>query len=240
MRGLERPQLARRRGQPRRRHERVEAPVPRRGLARRAGRGEAADRRVLERLREMAQGDSGGVERGLGLGAAQARPEPCGERAPVDLDVAHAREVERHEALELAAVGIDAPDDARAAAEGDDRDALFAAGGEDARDLLGVGGKENRVGRAREARRAAAGSGRGSSGRPSGGCGPRGRSAPRRGPRRRARCSGSGLGSGSLTCARSTGGVSWVAPTSASSSAIASADSSGWRSAGPHPHHFVS
>ena len=52
-------------------HHVVEPAVPRRGLAAGPGRGEPAERGVLERLREVAQGQPVPVEQPLGLGRAQ-------------------------------------------------------------------------------------------------------------------------------------------------------------------------
>ena len=69
VRGFQGPQLAGRGEQADRADQRVEAPVAARGLAGRAGRGEAADRRVLEGLREVAEGE------------ALARPAPPPPRA---------------------------------------------------------------------------------------------------------------------------------------------------------------
>ena len=53
----------------------VEAPVAARGLPGGAGRGEAADRRVLEGLREVAEGEPLRAQRRLRLGPAQAGAE---------------------------------------------------------------------------------------------------------------------------------------------------------------------
>ena len=58
----------------------------------------------------------------------------------------HRGEVERDEALEAAALGLDAADDAGAAAERHDGDSGGRAGREDGGDGLGVGGREHGVG----------------------------------------------------------------------------------------------
>ena len=94
--------------------------------ARRPGRGEAADRRVLEGLREVAEDEPVPRQRRFGLRAAQAGSQGRGQRAAVDLDSAQAAEVEADQALVGAAQRLDAADDAGPAPEGDDRDALAA------------------------------------------------------------------------------------------------------------------
>ena len=67
-----------------------EAAVAARGLPGRAGRGEAADRRVLEGLREVAERRRPRGQRRFRLGPAQAGAEARGQRAAVDLDPARA------------------------------------------------------------------------------------------------------------------------------------------------------
>ena len=74
--------------------ELVEAPVSARGLAGGAGGRHAADGRLLEGLREVADRVAEAAEGRLGLGAAQARAEPGGERGAVEVDGAQRGHVE--------------------------------------------------------------------------------------------------------------------------------------------------
>ncbi len=80
VRGRERAQLADRGRHRQRGDEVVEATVAGRRLAGGASGREAADRRVLERLREVPEGQPLRAQRILGLGSAQARPEGRGQR----------------------------------------------------------------------------------------------------------------------------------------------------------------
>ena len=133
-------QLAGRGEQADRADQRVEAPVAARGLAGRAGRGEAADRRVLEGLREVAEGQA------LARRAPPPPPARAGRRRGArsasggrPSTSRSAAEVEADQALVGAAQRLDPADDAGAAAEGDDGDALAGADVEDPAQRLGVG-----------------------------------------------------------------------------------------------------
>ena len=77
----------------------VEAPVARRGLAGRPRGRAAADRHVLEALREVPERQPARAEQALELGAAQRPRRPArGRETRVDvLDGVQAREVERHD-----------------------------------------------------------------------------------------------------------------------------------------------
>ena len=104
----------------------------------------------------MPEREARGVERRLGLGAAQPRPEPRGHRDRVDVDAAHRGEVERDEPVEPVAHRLDPADDARAAAEGHDRNALGRAGREHRLHVSASGGARTASG-ALSTRRSASG-----------------------------------------------------------------------------------
>ena len=146
MRGRQRAQVPGRGEQPHRADQRVEAPVAAGGLARRAGRGEAADRRVLEGLREVAEGEALGAERRLRLRPAQPGAEPRGERGVVDDDFAQRGQVEADQRRVGAAQGLDPADHAGAAAERHHGDVVRRAGVDQPTDGGRVGGDEDRVG----------------------------------------------------------------------------------------------
>ena len=106
-------------------HERVEPAVARGGLARGTRHREAADRGVLEGLREVAQGQAVLGKQRLGLRATQTRLEGGGHRVGVDREQpVEADQVEGDHAGEVAAPSDQAADDRGAAAEGDQRDAV--------------------------------------------------------------------------------------------------------------------
>ncbi len=146
-----RAHLRRRRDQAHRADEVVEAAVATRGLPRRPGRGEAADRRVLEGLGEVAEDEAGPVQLGFGLGAAEAGAQGRGQRSGVDADLAQADQIETYQSPVGAPLGGDAADDAGATAEGDDRHPLRRADLEHPAHLLRVGRADDGVGRRIEA-----------------------------------------------------------------------------------------
>ena len=151
MRGLERAERARRRGQPQGGDELVEAPVAARGLPGGAGRREPADRRVLERLRKVAQSDALRGKRFLRLGSPEPRPEGGGHRGVVDLDALQAPEIQRDEAFEGAPQRLHAPNHARAPAERHHPDALPPTDLQHARKLVLAARQHDRIWRIRQA-----------------------------------------------------------------------------------------
>ena len=128
--------------------QRVEAAVAGAGLAARAGRGEAADRGVLPRLRVVAERQALGGEQRLGLGTAQARLEGRGHRGVVDRDQPlHPHQVEAEHAGEPLASGDQPTRDRRTAAERDHREVVLDREGEHGRDLVVGAGTYDGVGR---------------------------------------------------------------------------------------------
>ncbi len=123
-------------------HEVVEATVATGCLTARPRRGEAADRRVQEALREVPERVAARGEQLLGLGAGRAGAEGRDERGLVEREESGGpREIERDHSAVRAGRGIHAADDRRAAAEGYDRDIVRVAGAEDVEDLgMGCGG----------------------------------------------------------------------------------------------------
>src|SRR5204863_1490194 len=100
---------------------------------------------VLERLREVAEGEAAAPQGVLGLGAEQAGTEPGGKRARVKGDIAQPAEIEADHALAAAAARLDPADHAGTAPERDYRDLLGGTGREQRRDP-GLIGKYDRVG----------------------------------------------------------------------------------------------
>ena len=145
VRRLQRAQVAGRRQQAHRADHGVEAPVAAGGLPGGAGGGEAADRRVLEGLREVAEGQALAAQRRLRLRPAQAGAEAGAERAAVDLDLTQRPEVEADQPCVNPAQGLDAADDAGAAAERHDGDPGAGADLEDASQRLRIGRHHDRV-----------------------------------------------------------------------------------------------
>ncbi len=129
-------------------HHLVEAPVPGGVLARGAGGREAADGGVAEALRVVAEFPAALGEQFLGGRAGEAGAEDglAGGLVQVEQPV-EAAQVERDDGSEAAALGVEAADDAGAAAERDDGDAVFGAHREDGGDLLLAAGQHDRVGR---------------------------------------------------------------------------------------------
>ena len=126
----------------------VEPAVTRRVLARRSGRGEAADRGELEALREVAEREAAFAEQAFGLrpGDAGAQFGLAGDLVE-RVQLVEAPQVQRYHGLELAAHGIEPADHAGAAAERDDGDAALRAEAQDLGDLVFVAGQQHRVGR---------------------------------------------------------------------------------------------
>ena len=126
---------------------RVEAAVAGAGLPARPGGREAADRRVLEGLGVVAEGQPVPGQQRLGLGTAQARLEGRGHRDLVDgEEPLHPHQVEADQAGEAVAAGGEATRHARAAAEGDDRDPVLGGPREQGHDLVVPVGSHDRVG----------------------------------------------------------------------------------------------
>ncbi len=147
VRGGERAQLTGRGDHREGGYELVEASVAARRLAGGPRRREAADGRVLERLREMADREPVRAHGVLGLGAAQTRSEGGDERDAVDLDAAHPAQIQRDQALVRAGDRVDAADHAGSAAERDHRDPLARADLEHVGELGRLAGHDHRVGR---------------------------------------------------------------------------------------------
>jgi hypothetical protein len=108
----------------------VEASVAGRGLSAGAGRGEAADGGPLVGLGEVAEGVAAFGEQRLGLGGAQAGLQGGGAGDLVEVEQAvHVPQVEGDEVGGSGpALGGEAADDGRAAAEGDEGQAVPGAG----------------------------------------------------------------------------------------------------------------
>ncbi len=125
VRGLQGRDLAGRGEQPHRADQRVEAAVAARGLAGRAGRGEAADRSRTRRTAGSGRG-SGPARPSAASASGPRRPAP--RRAVSERrSTSTSRRAPRSRlisAVVRAAQRLDPADDAGAAAEGDDRDAL--------------------------------------------------------------------------------------------------------------------
>ena len=94
----------------------------------------------------MPRGQPAGAEQALELGDAQPCADPRQARDRVDvLDGVQAREVEGHDGGEAPALGVDAPDDARPAAEGHDGDARARADLEHGPHLLVAGRQDDGI-----------------------------------------------------------------------------------------------
>ena len=118
-------------------HHVVEAPVAGRVLPGRAGHGEAADRRVGERLREVAELQAVLGEQEFGVWAGQAGSERGEPGHGVDvLDRVETAKVHRDHGVEIAGHGVHAANHRGAATEGDHRDLVFGAVLEDCEDLV--------------------------------------------------------------------------------------------------------
>ena len=119
-----------------------------------AGREPAAERRVLEGLREVAEGDAVRGEAGLERGAEGAGADARGTRELIDLvDAGELREIEAGDAGPVGARAereLDATDDAGAAAVGDRGDASGGAPVEDGGDVGGAARAQDDIGRGRE------------------------------------------------------------------------------------------
>ena len=131
-------------------HALVEAAVAGRCLAARSRRGEAADRRVLERLREVAERVPALVEQPLGVGALEAWLQ--GRYAGGLVESVSALSLARSSASRPRTVGVgfEAADDRCAAAVWHDRDPVLAARGEQSLDLVVAARPRNGVGRSVE------------------------------------------------------------------------------------------
>ena len=94
----------------------------------------------------MPEGEALGVEQRLGLGSAEAGPESRRHRDRVDRTAAQGGQIECDEAPEGSTLGLDATDDAGAAAERDHGYAGGRAGFEHGGDVLAVRRRQDRVG----------------------------------------------------------------------------------------------
>ncbi len=96
----------------------------------------------------MAEGEAARAEQLLGLRTGGAGAEGREERDLVEREEGGgAGEVERDDGAVRPARGVDASDDGRAAAEGDDGDVALGAEAEHRSDFVVVGGRGDRVGR---------------------------------------------------------------------------------------------
>ena len=127
-RRVARGQLAERRRDPHRDQVLVDPPAAGRGLARRAGRHAAADRRPLVALRHVAEREPVGGERAVGLRQPHAgREHAVSERSSTASSASIRAEVERDQRAERPAQRLHAADHARAAAERHDGHARLGA-----------------------------------------------------------------------------------------------------------------
>ena len=110
----------------------VEPAVTGRVLAGRPGRREAADGGVLEALREVPQREAAFAEQAFGIRAGDAGAEFGDAGHLVErMQLVEAAQIQRDHRAELAAGGIEPADDAGAAAERDDGDAVLGAVAQD-------------------------------------------------------------------------------------------------------------
>ncbi len=145
--GLQHP---RRRNAAQPEHELVDAAVAGRRLSGRARGHVAADRRVLERLREVPEREAAAGEERLRPRAEHARLEGGGERERVGVDEAvHQAQVERDQRREAVPQRLHSAHHAGAATEGHHRHPLGVAGGEHLLHGVLAGGPHHGVGRAR-------------------------------------------------------------------------------------------
>ena len=113
-------------------HQLVDAPVSGRGLARGARGDPAAERRVLERLREVAERAAPRAARRSSSGPSRPAWARSGQRGQIHVHGAvptSRAEIERSHAREALPHRLHAPHDARAAAERHDRHAVLRAQG---------------------------------------------------------------------------------------------------------------
>jgi hypothetical protein len=127
----------------------VDVRVEGRVVSARPGGDPAAQRRELERLREVAQGEPARPQLVLEVGAERPRLDARRARHVVDLeDTVESREVDRHRArVGVADPRLDASDDARPAAEGNRGRARAGAPLEQRLDVALVPGPRHQVGR---------------------------------------------------------------------------------------------
>ena len=138
-------------------NEVVDVGVERREMAAAARRDPAAERRVFEALRKMAQRQSMRLELRFQRRAIGAAFDQRGARGLVDLlHFSHFAQVDRHRALVAVASRLDAAAHARAAAERRDRRVRVAGPVEHRRDVVLVARIGDDVGRARVIAREAA------------------------------------------------------------------------------------
>ena len=226
-------------------HQLVDPPVSRRGLAGGARGHPAAERRELERLREVAERHGLLAQAPLELRSEQSGVDPRGERHAVHL---HRRrqpaQVERDRAREPFAHGLDPAHDARAAAERHHRHALLRAQAQHGRHHPGRVREHHRVGRA--GRVARPDPDRSGYERPTA-CATRVSRSSRTcsapsAPARRSLSSAGSPGSGSDTWSNGTGGLRTPgsAPSSSRSRSSAAGDSGTACPSSPQPHQRIS
>ena len=125
----------------------VEAAIASRVLAGGPGRGETADRRELEALREMPQREAAFAEQAFGLRTRDPRAELGLSGHLVEgMQFVEPAQVEGDHGVELTSQRIETADDAGSTTERDDGDAALPAQSQNRGDLLVVAGQQHRVG----------------------------------------------------------------------------------------------